>query len=44
MIGSMVNGEIQNATQDKELLKDRRNVKNRMFESLDDYIEDLYSN
>jgi hypothetical protein len=44
LIGSMVNGEIQNSTQDKDILKDRRNVKNRMFESLDDYIEDLYSN
>ncbi len=44
LIGAMVNGEIQNSTQDKDILKDRRNVKNRMFESLDDYIEDLYSN
>ena len=29
---------------DRELIKDRRNIKNRMSESLDDYIEDLYSN
>lgn len=44
LIGAMVNSEIVNKTLDKELLKDRRNIKNRMFESLDDYIEDLYTN
>lgn len=43
LIGSMVNSEIVNATKDKALIKDRRNIKNRMSESLDDYINDLYS-
>lgn len=43
LIGALVNGEIKNKTQDKELIKDRRNIKNRVAESLDDYIEDLYS-
>ena len=38
----MVNSEIVNKTQDKSILKDRRNIRNRMSESLDDYIEDLY--
>lgn len=44
LIGAMVNSEIANNTNDRELVKDRRNIKNRMSESLDDYIEDLYSN
>jgi len=44
LIGAMVNSEIVNNTNDRELIKDRRNIKNRMSESLDDYIEDLYSN
>jgi hypothetical protein len=43
LIGSMVNSEIVNATKDKALIKDRRNIKNRMSESLDDYINDLYN-
>lgn len=43
LIGSMVNSEIVNATKDKALVKDRRNIKNRMSESLDDYINDLYT-
>jgi hypothetical protein len=43
LIGAMVNSEIVNNTNDRELIKDRRNIKNRMSESLDDYIEDLYS-
>ena len=42
LIGAMVNAEIVNNTLDKEILKDRKKLKNRMFESLDDYIEDLY--
>lgn len=42
LIGAMVNSEIVNKTLDKALLKDRRNIRNRMSESLDDYIEDLY--
>lgn len=42
LIGAMVNSEIVNKTQDKSILKDRRNIRNRMSESLDDYIEDLY--
>lgn len=44
LIGSMVNSEIVNSTKDKALIKDRRNIKNRMSESLDDYITDLYNN
>jgi hypothetical protein len=44
LIGAMVNSEIVNKTQDKAILKDRRNIRNRMSESLDDYIEDLYLN
>ena len=44
LIGSFVNSEILNSTQDKNLIKDRRNIKSRMAESLDDYIDDLYSN
>lgn len=43
LIGAMVNAELINKTDDKVLLKDRRNIRNRMAESLDDYIEDLYS-
>lgn len=43
LIGSMVNAELINKTEDKTLIKDRRNIRNRMAESLDDYIEDLYS-
>ncbi|WP_340111019.1 ATP-binding protein [Maribellus mangrovi] len=42
LIGSLVNAEIENKTKDKALLKDRRKIRNRMAESLDDYIEDLY--
>ena len=44
MIGAMVNAEIVNKTKGNSILKDRRNIRNRMSESLDDYIEDLYSN
>ena len=44
LIGAMVNSEIVNKTKEKAILKDRRNVRNRMAESLDDYISDLYSN
>ena len=43
LLGSLVNAEILNKTQEKSLLKDRRNLKSRMAESLDDYINDLYS-
>jgi len=43
LLGSLVNAEILNKTQEKSLLKDRRNLKSRMAESLDDYIDDLYS-
>ena len=43
LIGSLINAEILNKTQDKSLKKDRRNLKSRMAESLDDYIIDLYS-
>jgi hypothetical protein len=43
LIGAMVNAEIVNSTTEKEIIKDRRNIKNRMSESLEDYIEGLYS-
>ena len=43
LIGSLVNAEIVNKTQEKSLLKDRRNLKSRMAETLDDYIGDLYN-
>ena len=43
LIGSLINAEILNKTQEKSLLKDRRNLRSRMAESLDDYIDDLYS-
>ena len=43
LIGSMVNSEIVNKTNDKSIQKDRRNIRNRMAESLDDYIADLYA-
>ena len=43
LIGSLVNAEILNKTQDKSILRDRRNLKTKMAESLDDYIDDLYS-
>ncbi len=43
LIGAMVNAEIVNGTDEKEILKDRRNIKNRMSECLEDYIEDLYA-
>ncbi len=43
LIGSMVNSELVNKTKEKSLIKDRRNIRNRMAESLDDYISDLYS-
>lgn len=43
LIGAMVNAEIVNSTSEKEIIKDRRNIKNRMSESLEDYIEDLHS-
>ena len=43
LIGSLINAEILNKTQDKSILRDRRNLKTKMAESLDDYIDDLYS-
>jgi hypothetical protein len=43
MISAMVNSEIVNTTSDKDLINDRKRIRNRMFESLDGYIEDLYS-
>ena len=43
LIGSLVNAEILNKTQDKSIIRDRRNLKTKMAESLDDYIDDLYS-
>jgi len=43
LIGAMVNSDIVNKTNDNALIKDRRNIKNRMAESLGDYIEDLFA-
>jgi hypothetical protein len=43
LISAMVNSEIVNKTTDNNLLTDRKRLRNRMFESLDDYIEELYS-
>jgi hypothetical protein len=43
LISAMVNAEIVNNTQDKELIRDRRSLRNRMSESLDKYIDKLYS-
>lgn len=43
LIGSLVNAEVMNKTMEKSLIKDRRNLKSRMSESLEDYIDDLYS-
>lgn len=44
LIGSLVNAEIQVQTDDKNIESDRKRFKNRMFETLDDYITDLYNN
>jgi len=43
-IGSLVNAEIISKTDNSEINKDRRRLRNRMFETLDEYIDDLYSN
>lgn len=43
LIGSMVNAEIMNSTTDRNIIVDRKKIRNRMFETLDDYISDLYS-
>jgi len=43
LISAMVNAEIVNSTTDRTLLADRKRIRNRMFESLDDYIEELYN-
>ena len=43
LIGSMVNAEMISKTDNKEVVRDRRSLRNRMFETLDEYIEDLYN-
>ena len=43
IISSLVNAEIVNSTNDRSLIHDRKRLRNRMSESLDDYIEALYS-
>jgi hypothetical protein len=43
LIGSMVNAEIVLKTADKTILSDRKKIRSRMAESLDEYIEDLYT-
>ena len=42
LIWSMVNAEIKNSTDDKNVLRDRRDFKTKLSISLDDYINDLY--
>lgn len=43
LIGSMVNAEMITQNNDPEILRDRKRIKNRMSETLDEYIEDLYN-
>jgi hypothetical protein len=43
LIGSMVNADIVNKTNDQSLLNDRKKIRNRMAESLDEYITNLFS-
>ena len=43
LIGSMVNAEMISKTDNNEIKNDRRRIRNRMFETLDEYIEDLFN-
>ena len=44
LIGSLVNSEIENKSDDEMINRDRRRIRNNMAITLDDYIHDLYSN
>jgi hypothetical protein len=43
LISAMVNSELLNKSKDINLLNDRKKIRNRMFECLDEYIDYLYS-
>jgi hypothetical protein len=44
LIGSLVNSEIENKSDNEMINRDRRKIRNNMAITLDDYIHDLYSN
>jgi hypothetical protein len=44
LIGSLVNSEIENKSNDEIILRDRRRIRNDMATTLDEYIHDLYKN
>ena len=44
LIGSLVNSEIENNSDDEMINRDRRKIRNNMATTLDDYIHDLYNN
>jgi hypothetical protein len=44
LICSLVEAELNNQTDDQQIKRFLRKYKNRAFETLDDYIEDLYNN
>ncbi|MCY4161995.1 MAG: ATP-binding protein [Flavobacteriaceae bacterium] len=43
IIGAMVNAEIVSQSNNKEIKRYTQKLRNRMFETLDEYIEDLYT-
>ena len=44
LIGSLVNSEIENKSDNEMINRDRRKIRNNMATTLDDYIHDLYNN
>ena len=44
LIGSLVNSEIENKSDNEVINRDRRKIRNNMATTLDDYIHDLFSN
>ena len=44
LIGSLVNSEIENKSDNEMINRDRRKIRNNMATTLDDYIHDLFSN
>ena len=44
LIGSLVNSEIENKSDDEMINRDRRKIRNNMATTLDDYIHDLHNN
>ena len=44
LIGSLVNSEIENNSDNEMINRDRRKIRNNMATTLDDYIHDLYNN